>query len=147
VDTRSYQQLEADVTVSPRRGGSWIVISASAVWMPPRTPAEHVPSSATSVTVVRSGPSGRHVDTVQGPDVRTLARLVNGLATAVPGVEMCPMDDGQHDRLVFHGPFAPKVFDATATGCGYVDVRAAGHRQPTLAGGGAVDHVVGRLVG
>jgi hypothetical protein len=145
--TRDYTGLEVQIAVSSRpAGGVWVEAYAEAVWMPRRTVAEHVPSSATSVTVVRTGPGGRHVDTVTGAGVRTLARAVNGLGVAQPGTFNCPMDNGRGVRLTFRGPFAPKVFRADVTGCGFVGVAVDGRRQPSLSGGGVVERAVRRAL-
>jgi hypothetical protein len=148
--TRAYRGLTLVVAVTRHGAGVAVRADAQAVWVPARTPAEHIdPTTLTSVdvTVTRLEVAPTAHRAVTGADARALAAVVNGLPVLTPGTRGCMRDLGSVDSLVFHGAGPDVVVRAEATGCMVAEVSVSGRPQPVLAGGSLVDQAVVELLG
>jgi hypothetical protein len=148
--SKAYTELELLVEVAPFRGEVAIRVDAEAVWLPPRTPAEHIPGDVTSVDVVvdRTGHAPTVRRTFDAAHARTLAAIVDRQAVVPPGVMMhCAVDFGWIDSLTFHGPSGDVLVDAQPGGCGDMNVGPRSEHNPTLYGGTVVDLALLRTLG
>jgi hypothetical protein len=126
--TVDYDGPSVDVEAIPAGSGVAVRVDAQVVWLPVRTAAEFVPSTVTGATAVRTGATNATVQ-VSSTEARSLARLIDALATRAPGERHCP-SISYTTAITFEGA-GPSVF--TVDGCGGVTVTAAGVAQPTLA--------------
>jgi hypothetical protein len=140
-----YTGLQLEFSVVRHGHGIAVRVDAQAVWLPPRSAAEHVPANARAVTVVvrRTGGTPTVRRTLGASKARSLAALVDRLPVSEPGTVNCPMDRGFTDTLTFG---AVRV-TAQVGGCEYVTVTSHGTRQPTLDGGGRIDRAVTSALG
>jgi hypothetical protein len=144
-----YTELELLVSVAPTAHGVAIRVDADAIWLPQRTPAEHIPGDVTSVHVVvdRNGHPVTVRRTLRAAEARSLATVVNGLPVSTPGEFSCPADFGGQDRLTFHGARGDVQVDADTSGCAGVTVGRQSEHNPPLSGGRTLDHAVLRALG
>src|ERR1700733_9634036 len=126
------------------------------VWLTPRPPSERIPRGARRVVVTDT----RGGEVVQGPftvtsraTVARIASLLNGLPALQPGTYSCPAALGWRIRVAFYRsrtvsttpPLALAL--AAPSGCGVVQLRLNGRRQPPLADGSEVSNRLSRLLG
>jgi hypothetical protein len=130
--------------VQLQNGSTAVRADGEVVWITPRLRSERIPAGARRV-IVTTTKSGK---LVQGPftvtaraKVAKIVRLLNALPAFQPGTYSCPADFGWQIRVAFYragaassaAPLALALVDPG--GCGAVELRLAGKRQPPLAGG------------
>lgn len=136
-------------------GSTGVRADSEVVWITPRPPSERIPRSARRVVVT----DARGGKVVQGPftvtsrtTVARIVSLLNGLPAWQPGTYSCPADFGWRIRVALYRnatvstarPLALAV--AAPSGCGVVQLRLNGVRQPALADGSEVANRLGRLL-
>lgn len=148
-DTDAYSELSLVMAVAPDGHGVAVRADAEAVWVPGRTPAEHIPTDVRSVAVTlrRPGRAPTVHRVVTGRGARALANVINRLPAWPPGTYNCPADFGFVDALVFEVPGPDIAVHADITGCGIVSVAVGGRSQPALSDAGRVNDVVVKVLG
>jgi hypothetical protein len=143
-----YTQLQLQVTVAPlpSGGGTGIRVDAQAIWLPQRTASQRVPLGASSVDVVvyRTGYAPTVRRTLPAAGARELARAVNDLPVATPGIFFCPDSRGFTDTLRFHTARGVLTVRSRVDGCTGTTVSGPAVHGPAL--GGDVDGVLLRLL-
>lgn len=143
------------LTVAPRAGGIvGIRVDAQVIWYPTRPPAERVPAGATRVTATvfrhtsLTGTTTVVLATANftSPSVvARLARRVDSLPLALPGVRHCPDDSGTDPQLTltFSGPPGVPVVVVRddSDGCGSVSFTRGTRSEPALTDDGLLDEV------
>ena len=144
-----YTEFEMQITATPLGSGVAIRVDTQAVWLPPRTSAELIPTSVTSVHVVvdRNGRAATARRTLGRVPARSLATVVNRLPVDVSGHLSCPAEFGFVDTLTFRGPDGAVRVRAGADGCGFVTIYRPRALRPMLSGGYSVDHAVTAALG
>lgn len=141
------------LTVAPRAGGTvGIRVDAQVIWYPTRPAAERVPAGASRVTAtVFRHPSLTGTATIvlatatfTAPSVvARLARKVDALPLALPGVRHCPDDSGTDPQLTltFSGrPGVPVVVVGDdPNGCGSVSFTRGSSGEPALTDDGLLE--------
>jgi hypothetical protein len=153
--THAYTQPRLQITVTAHGGGVEVTAKASAIVLPARTAAEHIPADATSLVVTLTRPDRATVRrTLTGPPLRTLAALVNGLAPAPPSeatflacLEKPKLT--KVDRLSFAAPGHTIAVRVTVDDClsRAVRVTANGKTQPGLTDARRLDRAVVAALG
>jgi hypothetical protein len=136
-------------------GSTGVRADSEVVWITPRPPSERIPRGARRVVITDT----RGGKVVQGPftvtsraTVARIVSLLNGLPAWQPGTYSCPADFGWRIRVTFYRsvtvsttpPLAVAL--AAPSGCGVVQLRLNGRRQPPLADGSEVSNRVSRLL-
>ncbi len=142
--TGVYSQLSLVMAVARDGDGVAVRADAEALWLPGRSPAEHIAADVKSVavTVRRPGSAPTLHRVVTGRHATALADVVNQLPVFPPGTYNCPMDRGFVDSLVFRVPGPDIAMQADITGCSTVSVTVDGRRQPELSDADRVDAAV-----
>lgn len=132
-DAVAYTQARLALTVIAVDGGVAVRAEASAVWLPARTAAEHIPASATSVDVVLTRGAAITRRSLSGIAVQRIADPLNRLTVYPPGTYSCPMSRGNSDILTFHSTDAAEIVATIAVdGCQGVSVTVNGVPQAAL---------------
>jgi hypothetical protein len=154
-ETHAYTQPQLQITVTAHGGDVEVTAQASAIVLPTRTAAEHIPAGVTAVAVTVTRPHRAAVRrTLTGAALRTLATLVNRQAPAPPAAAtfLACMEKPkltEVDRLGFAAPGHTIVVRVTVDDCPSraVRVTANGRTQPGLDGGDAIDAAVIDVLG
>jgi hypothetical protein len=139
-----YPTPNSSLVVTPETGAEGrtvIRLDASVIWTPSRAPDSLVSGGATTVSVVTTNrlnpqapvPAAVPLTSTDPEVIGRVTALVNALQPPIPGIRMCPDDDGTRVRITLAG-----VADVTANpmGCGEVVITTAGGGAPqTMAGG------------
>jgi hypothetical protein len=125
----------AVTSVGPQK--SALRVDGQVLWMPPRSPAEHIPDDVQRVDLEeRHGSQVVVRKTLHGSAARELASLLNGLGRTNMGPPRCAVESTKADNWTMTFPHAKGSFVFTAwTGCDsnptiLVDVN--GQPQPPL---------------
>jgi hypothetical protein len=125
-------------------GSTAVRADSEVVWITPRPRSERIPARVRRIVVTTT----RGGKLVQGPititaraTVAKVVSLMGALPAFQPGTHSCPADFGWLIRLAFYAtvtrPSTPPLAVALVDpgGCGVVQLRLGGRRQPALAGG------------
>jgi hypothetical protein len=159
VDVLSTRQLVVEV-VRLSNGSTGLRADAEVVWVTPRPASETIPPGSRILRISVHGslpgeqPTQRPLRVTSTKKIEEIVALLDALSAAQPGARSCPADFGIDVRLAFYasrGAPSLAVAGIDPQGCGGVQLRIAGKRQPGLASGGSliqqIDHVLGVKLG
>jgi hypothetical protein len=158
---RSGALLGSAVTIAvaaSTQGPAYVRVEAYVVPRAMRPADERIPATARWLQITAVGALARHGHkpspppiTIERPaEVRKIARMIDALPRAQPGVYSCPMDNGSSVSFTFRAAATDPVLAAVhaeATGCGSVSVKIDGRKYPGLSDGTELIHEVEKLLG
>jgi hypothetical protein len=155
VGVLSTRELVVEVVRLPN-GSTGLRADAEVVWVTPRPASETIPPGSRILRISVHGslkgeqPTQRPLRVTSTKKIEKIVALLNALPAAQPGAKSCPADFGIDVRLAFYAsrgapPLAVAGIDPQ--GCGGVQLKIYGKRQPGLESGSSliqqIDHVLG----